>query len=129
MPILTINDLNAAILNPTEKVLRAQLSAVQDTITATAGGGQANAVTLNQHNVRVTVCATGGDSTKLPPALAPTLSDVIIMNAGAAAMNLFPAVGDLINALSANTAISVPIGKLAIARCIDRGRWLVVIGA
>lgn len=74
-------------------------------ITAFAGGGQASAVALTTDLNNVTVCATAGDSVKLPSAAAGL--DIFIKNTGAAALDIFPATGDSINALAVNLAIRI----------------------
>lgn len=94
----------------------------KNAITAFAGGGQTGGVQLGHNFNRVTTVTTGGDSVKLPKAIAGAESTVI--NAAAAnAMDCFPTVGDAINALSANTALSIAANKMVIFRCAVDGTW------
>lgn len=78
-------------------------------ITATPGGTQAAGVPIVSRYNRVSVCATGGDSVTLPP-LDPDMP-IYIANDGAAALNVFPALGQIINVGAVNAAFSVTIGK------------------
>lgn len=106
-----------------------QYESTQDNITAAAGGGQTNAVQISSMNARVTTVATAADSVKLMP----TASGLIIYVSNAAAtnsMNVFPAVGDSINALSANTAFAVAAGKTCGFVCYTKGGpWHTLLSA
>lgn len=94
----------------------------QNALTAFAGGGQASAVQLKYRIARVTTVATAADSVILPFAKAGMQMTVI--NAAAAnAMDVFPATGDIINALSANTALSVAANKAIVFTCAVDGTW------
>jgi hypothetical protein len=84
----------------------------QDALTAHAGGGQGSAVPIVAQLTRFTVVATGADSSILPNMKAG-MASLTVINAGAAAMNVFPAVGETINGGAANAAFSVPAGKTA----------------
>jgi hypothetical protein len=91
-----------------------QTQSVKNGITAHAGGTQAGAIgdvnsQLPAMINRVTVCATGGDSTVLPLAVPGMV--ITVTNAGAASMNVFPFTGDQINGAGANTAFAVAAGK------------------
>lgn len=81
-----------------------------DAITARAGGGQALATELGFGANVVTVCASGGDSVKLPPGAAVGGNVIHVKNLGAASCNVFPPSGGAINALADNTAIAVAAG-------------------
>lgn len=83
------------------------------TITAFAGGGQASATQITGELNYVTVCATAGDSVKLGvPALG---SFVIIKNAGAAALDIFPPTGTSINGYAVNLAFRIqPASSIAL---------------
>jgi hypothetical protein len=97
-------------------------------ITAFAGGGQGSATQLAKGINRVTVVATAGDSVKLPAAVAGM--HVVVVNADAAdAMDVFPATGEVINALSANTAISVASNKTIAFFCAVAGTWNSILTA
>ncbi len=96
---------------------------VKDTITALAGGGQTNATALMRHKInRVTVVATAADSVMLPKAdvLGGTL---IVINATANSMNVYPFLGDNINALGANAAFAVAAGKSVLFVSPVAGTW------
>lgn len=97
-------------------------------LTAKAGGGQSGATLCSADYNRFTTVASAADSALLPAATAGR--DVVVINAAAAnAMNVFPATGESINALSANTAISVPAGKVMRFFCAVNGTWNSMLGA
>jgi hypothetical protein len=96
-------------------------------ITAHAGGTQALGVPLTGSINRVTVCATGGDSVLLP--FGTVGKHVVVFNAGAAACNVFPQVGESIGVGAANAAFSVGISKGAVFDCVAAGIWNVVLSA
>lgn len=94
-----------------------------DMLTATAGGGQANALGLKLGNNVVTTVATAADSVALPAGLQTGGAnrngmEVTVMNQGANAVAVFPATGGAIGAGAANASVSVPAGKMAIFRLI-----------
>lgn len=81
-----------------------------DALTAHAGGTQAAALQLAAGINRVTVVATAGDSVKLPLAAAGV--SVTVINADSTdSLNVFPFLGDTINALGANAAFALAAGK------------------
>lgn len=90
-------------------------------ITAFATGGQASAVELTSDINEVSVCAAGGDSVKLPAGIAGM--EIMVVNHGAAAMDLFPATGDFLNELSVNVAVSIAVNATAIAYCYVADYW------
>lgn len=93
-------------------------------LTAFAGGGQASATALADTINRVTVVATAGDSVKLPSANPSNVSLVLVINADSTdAMDVFPSTGDAINALSANTALSIVANKAVLFICVASGKW------
>lgn len=94
---------------------------VTNGITAFATGGQANAVALTTPINTVSTCATAGDSVKLPTAAPGAV--VFVKNNGAAALDVFPATGDLINALTANTAVRLAAPSATIFFCTVAGTW------
>lgn len=97
-------------------------------LTAFAGGGQGSATPLTGMMNRVTTVATAADSVKLPAAVAGLT--VVAVNAAAAnAMNVFPNTGDSINALAANTALSVAANKAIVFFCVVSGIWHSVLTA
>ena|SRR5437867_4135541 len=102
--------------------------ATDNGLTATAGGGQANALPLNYRDSRVTTVATAADSVVLPVSQAGM--QLVVVNAAAAnSMNVFPATGESINALAANTAFAVAAGKTAQFTCINNGQWHAILSA
>lgn len=90
-------------------------------ITAFATGGQTDAVPLTAAYNRVTTVATTADSVKLPVAVQG--ATIVAVNRGAQSMNVFPATGQSINALSANAALAVAAGASARFVCIAPGIW------
>lgn len=91
-------------------------------LTALAGGGQSGATLLPRTLNRVTTVATAGDSVLLPAASAGLR--VTAINAGANSMNVFPAGStDVINALSAATALAVASNSTTIFYCAVNGTW------
>lgn len=97
-------------------------------LTAHAGGGQGSALALTARVNQVTTVATAADSVVLPAAVAG--EEIIVINAAAAnAMNVFPATGDAINALAANTALSVVANKAIMFVCAVTGTWNSILTA
>lgn len=90
-------------------------------IVAHAGGGQADATVLAASFNRVATVATAADSVKLPAAL-PGMS-LVVANRGANSMNVFPATGGTINALSANAAFAMAANATALFVCAQAGAW------
>lgn len=106
----------------------AAMSSVSNALTAYAGGGQANALALTASFNRITTVATAADSVKLPTAVAG--AQVTVFNKAAAnSANVFPATGDAINALSANTAYALAATKGAIFTCVVTGTWDTILTA
>lgn len=118
-----LNDLGDLIgyLSKTGRVVFIPASASDNGLTATAGGGQANGLQLNYRKSRVTTVATIADSVKLPKAEAGM--EMTVINAGANSMNVFPATGQSINALAANTAIAVAANSSMTFHCAVDGTW------
>lgn len=104
------------------------MSSNANALTAFAGGGQGSALQLAKQINRVTTVASAGDSVKLPAALAGM--QVIVINAAAAnAMDCFPASGEVINALSADTALSILANKTVMFVCSVNGTWNSIVTA
>jgi hypothetical protein len=106
---------------------------VKDSITAAAGGGQANATLIISQINRITTVVTAADSVKLPPASAqgavPSGTEVTITNAAAAnSANVYPATGDQINALGVNAAFALAAGKTASFTAFS-GQWHAMLSA
>jgi hypothetical protein len=106
----------------------AGLTPATNGIVAHAGGGQALAVPLTSDVNRIVTVVTAGDSVLLPAA-APGMQVTVINAAAANAANVFPAVGDTINALAANAAFSLVAGKVATFYCAVAGFWNAVLSA
>ena len=117
--------------DPTCKTLTVtglQYESTQDSIVAFAGGGQANATPITAMNGRVTTVATAADSVKLMPSALGLI--VYVTNASATnSMNVFPALGDTINALAVNTAFAVAAGKTCGFICYTAGQWHTLLSA
>lgn len=92
-----------------------------NSITAFAGGGQGSAAALTAMINRVTTVATIGDSVKLPASAVGMT--IVVSNAGANPMDVFPATGDAINALAANTALRINNGTTVSFWCSVAGTW------
>lgn len=80
-----------------------------DNLTATAGGGQTNGFPLTSIN-RFTTVANANDSATLPLSQ-PGMTVVVINDAAANSMNIFPALGDKIDAGAANAAKALTAGN------------------
>ena len=102
---------------------------VRDNITAAAGGGQANAVGIVAQISRVATVATTADSIKLPLAGPYIGAELTVINAGANSLNLYPAVGDQINALGANAAFAVAASKTATLTSMGGTQWHSMLSA
>jgi hypothetical protein len=97
-------------------------------ITAFAGGGQGSATQLAKDINRVTTCATSGDSVKLPAGVAGM--KIVVINDGAASMNIFPATGEQIDALGVNAAYALATTSAnASFICAATGIWKSAAGA
>jgi hypothetical protein len=98
-------------------------------VTAHAGGTRAAAVPLTAAMNLITVCATAADSVALPPAVGG--QEVVVVNAGAAAAQVFAAVGtsDTINGVAAATGISLAAGGKDIFVSPAPGIWYGVLSA
>ena len=99
-------------------------------ITAHAGGTQALGVALVSAINLITVCATGGDSVCLPPAVGG--QDILVMNSGAASCNVFSSnasTADTINGTIGTTAFALGIGKNAAFVSPAAGIWRVILTA
>lgn len=93
-----------------------------DGLTAHAGGGQGSALQLAREINRVTTVGTAADSVKLPVSVAGMA--ITVINADPAnAMNVYGQTGDVINALTANTPISVASNKTITFFCAVAGTW------
>jgi hypothetical protein len=102
-----------------------QTMSYQDNLTAKSGGGQQAptvAPIINRMLNRITTVAVAGDSITLPLSVAGL--EVTVTNAAAVnSMNIFPAVGDAINALGANAAFALTVTKTVTFICYTAGQW------
>jgi hypothetical protein len=96
-------------------------------ITANPGGGQPNAVQLASNVNRVTTVATAGDSVLLPVAT-PGMA-IMVINAAANSLNVFPSSGDAINVLGANNAFAIAATKVVAFVCANTGQWHTILTA
>jgi len=106
-----------------DPVVKSLTVAVQDGLTARAGGGQsANPLDGNFTGHRFTTVASANDSATLPAATYGAFK--ILANAAASnSMNVFPGKGDAINTLGANNAFALGAGKTALFLCMGAGQW------
>lgn len=93
-----------------------------DALTALASGGQPGATPITTQIARFTTVANAGDSAILP-ASTPGLELTVINAAAVNSMNVFPATGDKINALSANSAFAIAATKVVTFYCTVAGQW------
>jgi hypothetical protein len=98
-------------------------------IVARAAGGRANATPLTACINHVTVCATAADSVALPAAIGG--QELVVVNSGAAAMQVFAAVGtaDTINGVAAATGISIAVAGKEIFVSPGPGLWFGILSA
>ena len=91
-------------------------------ITAHSGGGQGSAVALTSYINEVSTVGAGGDSVVLPASVAG-MSLIVKNSAASNSMNVFPASGDKINALSANSAFAMAAAARIMFFCAAAGQW------
>lgn len=95
---------------------------VEDKITATAGGTQALAYKLTAIINRVSVCANAGDSVSLPPTSQWVGGSIVVINDGAANLDVYPGnATDNIDAAGVNTAAVITTPKRSIFYCSSIG--------
>jgi hypothetical protein len=118
---------------PLDQMGGSMLYTTQNALVAHAGGGQAAAIadaaaSITADIARITTVASAADSVALPAALKGRC--VTVNNAAAAnSMNVFPQVGDAINALGANAAFAMAANKSAEFTCAVAGQWHAVLTA
>lgn len=128
MFLLNQREVASLLLDPTIKDLYARLTTVQNAVTASTGSTQATGVPVTAAITRVTTVGTAGDALTLPVAV-PGVSLVVINAAAANSMDVFPAVGDAINALAANAALAVAANKTVLLVCAVAGTWNAIVTA
>lgn len=107
---------------------REDLFSAADGLVAHAGGGQGSATPIITQMARFITVATAADSAVLPAAV-PGMSYTVSNAAAANSMNVFPATGEIINALSANAAFAVAAGKTCEFVCMKAGQWHTLLSA
>lgn len=100
---------------------------VSDNQQAFATGGQANGTPIIASIARFTTVTSAGDSAKLPQS-APGMA-ITVVNATGTSMNVFPFLGDTINALSVNAAFALAGGKTVDLYATSAGQWHGVLSA
>ena len=132
MPLATRIDVSPLLLDPPVKQLFNDLhtaaNGAVNGVTAAVGSSQATGVAVTAAITRVTTVGTAGDALTLPKA-APGLQLVVINAAAANSMDVFPAVGDAINALSADAALAVAANKTVLLVCAVAGFWNAIVTA
>lgn len=104
------------------------LFSAADGLVAHAGGGQASATPITTQMSRFITVATAADSAVLPASV-PGMSYTVSNAAAANSMNIFPATGEIINALSANAAFAIAAGKTCEFVCMKTGQWHSLLSA
>lgn len=110
-------------LNLSERILQT----TQNGITANAGGGQTAGVSLVSDKCFVSTAASSGDSVTLPTATGK--ESVLVFNGGAAAVDLFPAIGDQIDSKATNTALSLGASLSVQMFSNTTGSWITFLNA
>ena len=128
MPIVNPAFLDARLIDPNVARILRDLKSVANGLTALAGGGQTGATLVSNAFNRFTTVATAADSAILPSAQ-PGMETTVTNAAAANSMNLFPAVGDSINAGAANAAFAIAAAKSAYLFCTNTGQWHAVLTA
>lgn len=105
------------------------IASFRDGITATAGGTRPAAYPLSAAFNRISVCATAADSVALPPAVGG--QEITVINSGAAAAQVFAAVGtsDTINGTAGATGISLAAAGKAQFVSPGLGLWFTILSA
>jgi hypothetical protein len=97
-------------------------------VTAHAGGTQALATPILAACTLIAVCATAGDSVRLPPAVGGQV--IWLTNAGAASAQIFASPGtDTINGIANATGIALAAGKSSTLVCPLAGAWFLNLSA
>ena len=94
---------------------------VANALTAHAGGGQTLATAITASTNRFTVVASVADSALLPTATVG--ASLTVINAASNSLNVFPAVGEQINAAGINGAYAVAAAKVVEFFCANTGQW------
>jgi hypothetical protein len=107
------------------------LAGVENTITAGAGGTQANAVALSATKSvhRVTTVTSANDSVSLPAATGSGATHFVMNSAAANSLQVFGLGTDTINDVTAATGVAQAAGKGAWYVDIAAGKWYRSLGA
>ena len=97
------------------------LESSQDNITATAGGGQANAFQINAQTVRVTTVATTNDSVMLPPSQAGL--EMLVINHGVNPMIVYGFASDVIDDTTVGQGVQQMQNSFVLYSCATPGNW------
>jgi hypothetical protein len=127
-PATYLDKSNGVVYVSSNQGWKEDLFSATDGLTAHAGGGQANATPITTQMARFTTVATAADSAVLPSAV-PGMSYTVSNAAAANSMNVFPATGEIINALAANAAFAVAAGKTCEFVCMKTGQWHTLLSA
>jgi hypothetical protein len=100
---------------------------VANALTAHAGGGQTLATAITASTSRFTTVTTTADSAIMPAAIAGAVYTVI--NAASNSMNVYPAVGEQINAAGINGAYAIAATKVVEFFCVNVGQWHTMLTA
>lgn len=104
------------------------LSAIAPLNGVTAGPGpQGSAPIIANTVTRFTTVDLSHNSTTLPASVAGMQATII--NAGANPLNIYPALGDQIDALGINAPLVLAAGKSAQLTCAIAGEWNAIVGA
>lgn len=104
-----------------ERAQLAALAGLTTGITAYSGGGQANAVLLTTRYNRIDTVAVAGDSVKLPAVTGGEV--VIVKNAAALSMDVFPQPGGKINKLATDAALAVGADTAVFLFAVGTNLW------
>lgn len=103
-------------------------NSVENGVTAAVASTQAGGYLITKAVTRVTVSGTAGDSLLLPAAVAGERR-VVFNKAAANSIDIFPGVGDNINALADDAAYALAATKGVIFYCAVDGTWDTILTA
>jgi hypothetical protein len=99
-------------------------------LTVSAAGANQGAATGLTAGTELVKCTTVAASTGVRLWVPAGVNDVVvIINAGANALAVYPATGGTINGLAANASISIAVGKVAFCVAINATDWVVNVSA
>lgn len=127
-PATYLDKTNGVIYVNSGQGWKEDLFSAVDGLVAHAGGGQGSATPITTQMARFTTVATAADSAVLPVSV-PGMSYTVSNAAATNSMNVFPATGEIINALAANAAFAVAAGKTCEFVCMKAGQWHTILSA